>query len=152
MWYYVLIIISVVMFGGGFGLQDMYRKKRGSGFKISMESTCIGALAGLVVLLAIDGFAFEFTPFTLFMASLVAINNMAFTFCAFKALDYINLSLFSLFAMLGGMPDLSAGDEFLNRLWITIRRSCCCSSWGQWGHRAPQHREFPRWKERGQRA
>jgi drug/metabolite transporter (DMT)-like permease len=37
------------------------------------------------------------------MAILAALNGMAFTFCTFKALDYINLSLFSLFAMLGGM-------------------------------------------------
>ena len=104
MWiYYGLILISVVRFGGGFAIQDQYRKKRGSGLRISMESTCIGSLAGLAVLLVLNGFAFEFTPFTLIMASWTAINGMAFTFCAFKALDYINLSLFSLFAMLGGM-------------------------------------------------
>lgn len=101
--YYVLILISVIMFGGGFALQDAYRKMRGSSLKISMESTCIGALAGLVVLLIIDGFAFELTPFTAVMAILTAINAMALTFCTFKGLDYINLSLFSVFAMLGGM-------------------------------------------------
>ena len=101
--YYALIMISVAMFGGGFALQDLYRKKRGSGIRISMESVCIGSLAGLIVLLAINGFTFECTPFTLLMAKLSAINGMAFTFCAFKALDYINLSLFSLFSMLGGM-------------------------------------------------
>ena len=104
MWiYYGLIILSVVMFGGGFALQDVYRKKRGSGLKISMESACIGSLAGLLVLLAVNGFSFEFTWFTLFMATLSALNGIAFTFCAFKALDSINLSLFSLFSMLGGM-------------------------------------------------
>jgi drug/metabolite transporter (DMT)-like permease len=68
-----------------------------------MESACIGAFAGIIVLLAIDGFAFEYTPFTLLMAVLTALNGMAFTFCSFRALDYINLSLFSLFSMLGGM-------------------------------------------------
>ncbi|MBQ9131665.1 MAG: hypothetical protein IJX62_04265 [Clostridia bacterium] len=103
MWYYILILISVVMFGGGFGLQNLYRSKRGSGLLISMESACIGSLAGLIVLLAINGFVFEYTHFTLLMAILAAINGMAFTFCAFKALDYINLSLFSVFTMLGGM-------------------------------------------------
>jgi drug/metabolite transporter (DMT)-like permease len=101
--YYALILLSVVMFGGGFALQDIYRQKRGSGLRISMESACIGAIAGLVVLLIINGFVLEFTWFTLLMAILAALNGMAFTFCTFKALDYINLSLFSLFAMLGGM-------------------------------------------------
>lgn len=104
MWiYYGLILLSVVMFGGGFAIQDLYRKKRGSGLMISMESACIGAVAGLVALLALNGFSFEFTTFTLLMALWAALNGIAFTFCTFKALDYINLSLFSLFAMLGGM-------------------------------------------------
>jgi len=104
MWiYYSLILLSVAMFGSGFAFQDLYRKKRGSGLRISMEAACIGAVAGLIVLLAINGFAFEYTPFTLLMAFWAALNSMAFTFCTFRALDYINLSLFSLFSMLGGM-------------------------------------------------
>ena len=104
MWiYYGLILLSVVMFGGGFAIQDQYRKKRGSGLRISMESACIGALAGAIVLLAFNKFSLGFTPFTGLMALLAALNGIAFTFCSFKALDHINLSLFSLFAMLGGM-------------------------------------------------
>ena len=104
MWvYYALMIVSVMLFGGNFALKNVYREKRGSSLKISMESTFIGALAGLAVLFFINGFKFEFTPFTLLMASWASINGMAFAFCAFKALDYINLSLFSLFTMLGGM-------------------------------------------------
>ncbi len=107
MLYYGLIIISVVMFGANFALQDVYRKMRGSGLRISLESSFIGSLAGLAVLLIVNGFqngiAFEFTPFTLIMALLAALNGFAFTFCSFRALDVINLSLFSLFSMLGGM-------------------------------------------------
>lgn len=104
MWiYYGLIVISVVMFAGGFALNDIYRRKRGSGLKISMESAFIGSFAGLIVLCIIDGFSFTFTWFTLLMATLAALNSISFTFCSFKALDKINLSLYSLFCMLGGM-------------------------------------------------
>lgn len=101
--YYALIILSVIMFGGCFALQDTYRKLRGSGLRISMEAACVGSAAGLIILLIINGFQFEFTPFTLIMGLLAAVNGIAFTFCSFKALDVINLSLFSLFSMLGGM-------------------------------------------------
>lgn len=101
--YILLILLSVLMFGGGFCLQDQYGSMRGSGIKTSMEASCIGALAGLVALLALNGFSWEYTPFTLLMAVLMALNGIAFTFCSFKALARINLSLFSLFAMLGGM-------------------------------------------------
>lgn len=101
--YYAIILLSVLMFGGCFALQDVYRGMRGSNLKISMESAFLGSLAGLAVLLLVDGFQLEFTPFTLLMATLAALNGIAFTFCSFRALDVINLSLFSVFSMLGGM-------------------------------------------------
>ena len=101
--YYALIFLSVVMFGGCFALNDVYRKLRGSNLKISMEASFIGSLAGLVFLLIINSFKFEFTFFTFVMALLASLNGLAFTFCTFRALDSVNLSLFSLFSMLGGM-------------------------------------------------
>lgn len=101
--YYALIFLSVVMFGGGFALNDVYRKLRGSNLKISMEASFIGSLAGIVFLLIFNGLNFELTLFTAIMALLAALNSLAFTFCSFRALDSVNLSLFSLFSMLGGM-------------------------------------------------
>ena len=126
MWvYYLLIIVSVVMFGGGFAIQDAYRRKRGSGLRISMESACIGSFAGLIVLLIINGFAFEFTWFTILMATWSAINGIAFTFCTFKALEHINLSLFSLFAMLGGMALPFLQGIFFYNEGFTLAKGVC---------------------------
>ena len=101
--YYAMIFASVAMFGGCFALNDLYRQRRGSGLKISMESAFVGSVAGLVFLLIINKFLFEFTPFTLIMGMVAAINGLLFTFCSFKALGSINLSMYSLFSMLGGM-------------------------------------------------
>ena len=123
--YYILIFISVVMFGGGFALQDIYRKKRGSGLKISMESACIGSIAGVIVLWIVDGFSFECTWFTLLMAALSALNGIGFTFCAFKALDSINLSLFSLFSMLGGMVLPFLQGIFFYNEGFTVAKGVC---------------------------
>lgn len=101
--YYALIMLSVVMFGGCFAVNDAYRKMRGSGLKISMQCVLISAFPTLLVLLIMNGFKFEFTPFSLLMAFLTALNGIFFSFCSFKALGKINLSLYSLFSMLGGM-------------------------------------------------
>lgn len=101
--YYALIMLSVIMFGSTFALKDVYRRQRGGGLKISLEFSFIGAIAGLVVLTAINGFTLQFTWFSLLMATLVSLNNLAFSFCSFKALGTINLSMYSLFSMLGGM-------------------------------------------------
>lgn len=101
--YYALILLSVVIFGGCFALNDLYRKMRGSSLRISLEFSFISSVAGLVVLLAVNGFRLEFTWFTLLMAVCSALVSFGFTFCGFRALGLINLSLYSLFSMLGGM-------------------------------------------------
>ena len=123
--YYLLIILSVVMFGGCFALNDVYRKLRGSGLRISLQFALTGALAGLVVLLCSNGFRLEYTHFTLIMAFLSALVGFGFTFCGFKALGSINLSLYSLFSMLGGMvlPFLQ-GILFYNE-GITVAKILC---------------------------
>lgn len=101
--YYFLIIIAVIMFGGCFALNDVYQKMRGSSIKISMQFSALSSFAGLIVLLIVNGFKLEFTFFTLIMSIASAVVSIGFTFCSFKALGSINLSLYSLFSMLGGM-------------------------------------------------
>lgn len=101
--YYALIVLAVVMFGGCFALNDVYQKMCGNSIKISMQFSALSSFAGLVVLLIINNFKFEFTIFTLIMAIASSVVSVGFTFCSFKALGSINLSLYSLFSMLGGM-------------------------------------------------
>ena len=78
--YYALIMLSVAMLGGCFALNDVYRRMRASNLLSSMESSCIGAAAGLVILFIINGVKLEFNPFTLIMSFLVAINGISFTY------------------------------------------------------------------------
>lgn len=101
--YYGLIIIAVLMFGFQFFLNNDFEKKNGSGFAPSMIFIFGSSLVGLPVLWAINGFKLEFTWFTLFMSIVTALNMMACIFCSLKALARINLSLYSIFSMLGGM-------------------------------------------------
>lgn len=101
--YYWLIIVSVIMFGINFALQDVYQKMRGDSLKISLQASAIGSIAAFIVLLFINKFSFEYSHFTLVIAIILSLVNIGFTFFSFKALGYINLSLYSLFSMLGGM-------------------------------------------------
>ena len=88
--YYAIIILSVIMFGGCFALKDVYRAKRGSGIKISLQFSLTSSIAALFAMAIISGLKFEFTPFTLIMAVLSSLNGFAFTFFSFKALDKKN--------------------------------------------------------------
>ncbi len=84
-------------------MKDIFRRTMGSGWAVSLQYSLFASLAGLVVLLSVNGWRWEFTPFTLLMALASTLNGVLFGYCSFKALDKINLSLFSLFSMLGGM-------------------------------------------------
>lgn len=123
--YYLLIIVSVIIFGGCFAFYDQYSLRRGSSLKVSIQFSFTSSIAGLIALVLISGLKFEFTVFTFIMALLSAINSIAFSFCSFKALRTINLSLFSVFSMLGGMmlPFLQ-GILFFNE-GITVAKVIC---------------------------
>ena len=123
--YYGLIVLSVIMFGANFALNDMYGKERPGGIKASLEFSLIGSIAGAVILVIINGLSLNVTPFATIMGVINAINGFAFTFFTFKALKVANLSLYSLFSMLGGMllPFLQ-GIIFYNEE-ITVAKIIC---------------------------
>jgi len=90
-----------------------------------MEASFVGAVAGIICLLVINKFRFEFTPFTLIMGMIAAIDGIAFTFFSFKALNSINISLYSVFSMLGGMAlPFIQGIIFYNEK-ITVAKIVC---------------------------
>lgn len=123
--YYALIILSTAVFACGFLLNDVYRKSAGSTVKASLQYTFLSSLAGLIALFLINGFLFEFTPFAFIIALLTAINGFGFSFCAFKALNHINLSVYSVFSMLGGMLLPFLQGIFFYGEKLTIAKALC---------------------------
>ena len=123
--YYGLILISVMIFGGCFALDDLYRRRRGSSIRISLEYALMSALAGSVVLTVINGFRLECTSFTLLMALLNVLVNFGYTFCTFRALGTINLSLYSVFSMLGGMALPFLQGILIYGESLTLGKSIC---------------------------
>lgn len=101
--YYAVISVAVVMFGVQFFFNRKYQKRCGSSLRAMLVFALGNGAVGTAVLLIINRFALEFTPFSFFMAFLMAANTVMFTFCSLKALGKINLSLYSVFSMLGGM-------------------------------------------------
>ena len=101
--YYSLIILSTIMFGICFALNKSYVKVCGDGVKQSFEYSLVSNIVAMIALIIINGFKWEFTWFTLIMALICTVNGYLFTICSFKALGKINLSVFSVYSMLGGM-------------------------------------------------
>lgn len=103
MLYYGMITVAVFMFSMQFFFNQLFEKSYGNGAKAVFVFSVGGGISGLITLLLINGLHWEYTHFSMLMATLSALNGLLFTFCSLKAFGKINLSLYSLFSMLGGM-------------------------------------------------
>ena len=101
--YYGIVVISVLMFGVQFYFNDKYQKESGTGASSVFVSAFIGAVVGVLCLSIVNRFDFSFTPFALAWSFVTAINSVLCSICSLKALEKVNLSVYSLFTMLGGM-------------------------------------------------
>ncbi len=101
--YYIMLVIAVFIFAENFAIDDIYANKYGNSLLFNVRFRLVSSLAGLAILLVINGFKIEFTYFSLLMAFVTAIINIWAGFFAFKALASINLSVYSLFSNMGGM-------------------------------------------------
>ena len=101
--YYGLLSISVILFGIQFLFNDKFEKEAGNNTASTFLFSFISSVSGLISLLIINKFQIDATPFTLLMSFFSSAVIIGYNFFSLKAIAYINLSLYSLFAMLGGM-------------------------------------------------
>lgn len=101
--YYGFTAAAVMMFSFQFWFNDRFQKHCGSSARAAVTFSLGANLAGLATLLIINRFQLEFTPFSGIMALLVGLDGILFLYCSLKAFAVINLSLYSVFSMLGGM-------------------------------------------------
>ena len=101
--YYLMIVFSVLLFSVQFVFIKLYQKERGSTFLSSMLQLVLSSAFFIPLYLILNNFKFEFTLFSFIIALLYAINGMVCTIFGLKALEKVNLSVYTLFLMLGGM-------------------------------------------------
>ena len=82
--YYGIIMIAVLLFSLQFLFNQRFQKEYGSGLRPLLVFVLGYNIAGLLVLLVINGFRVEFTPFTLLLSFLWAVNGLILSFCSFK--------------------------------------------------------------------
>lgn len=103
MLYYGVLLAAVTMFSFQFLFNGIFEKEYGNGIKAMLVFSAGSSFVGFLILLIINGFKLEYTHFSMFLAILAAFDSIGYTYFSLKALGRINLSLYSMFAMLGGM-------------------------------------------------
>lgn len=100
---YIMIIIADILFATQFLFTRLYEQRNENGLTTSLNFS-LGANAMICLLmLCLLGFRVEFTWFSMGMAALMACTSLALTYCSIASLSCINLSMYSVFMMLGGM-------------------------------------------------
>ena len=122
---YGLVSIAVVIFGFVFLINSQYEKLAGHSTRAILTFITGTYIAGFTVLFIVNKFRLEITPFSMLVAFVAAVNVIIYNFCSINALGKINLSLFSVFAMLGGMALPFVAGLFFFDEKLTLGKIIC---------------------------
>ncbi len=103
MMYYFLVIMAVILFSLQFLFNQRFEQSRGESLDSALEFSLYKSLVIVVIMLIISGFRVQITAFSLIMAVIYAFSGIAMTVFSMKAFAVANLSVYSVFSMLGGM-------------------------------------------------
>ena len=101
--YYLLIIFSTVLFSLSNFFNALYQKHEGDTLIKSFKHVLVGAIFSMIMLLVIGTGKLSFSLFSFVIALLAAVNIIINILMSIKVFAIANLTLFSLFSMIGGM-------------------------------------------------
>ncbi len=124
--YYFLVIIAVVLFSLQFLFNQRFEQSRGESLGSALEFSLYKSIVIVIIMLIISGFKVQITVFSLIMAVIYAFSSIAMTVFSMKAFSVANLSVYSVFSMLGGMLlPFVLGVGFYNEELTAFKVICC---------------------------
>ena len=104
MWqYYLMVVLATMLFSIQFVFTKCYQKEKGSTFFYSTIFSAVACFAAIPFFLILNKGKVEFTWFSFAIACLYSIDVLLCSVFGAKTLSRANLSVYSLFLMLGGM-------------------------------------------------
>ena len=126
MLHYFLVIIATVMFAVQFLFNQKFQQSYGSDTKATLVFSLYKSAVASVIMLIISGFKITVTPFSFLLATVSAVSGILMLYFSLKAFSVANLSVYSVFSMLGGMilPFL-LGVCFYDEKLSVLKVVCC---------------------------
>ena len=103
MFYSLLMILSAFAYACNFAVTKVYQLEKGNGPKAGVVFNCICGLLGAVLYFAFGGFKCDVTAYSLIMAFLMTLFAGLYTMVGFKIMSMGNMTIYTVFLMLGGM-------------------------------------------------
>ena len=124
--YYFFVMLSAVLFSLQFLCQQKYEEDYGVGISKAIGFSLYKGLAVTVMMLILSGFKPGFSWFSFWISGVYALCYILMIYFAQKAFSVANLSIFSVFTMLGGMLlPFIVGVGFYGEDINTIKIICC---------------------------
>ncbi|MBQ8212625.1 MAG: hypothetical protein IJZ80_01345 [Clostridia bacterium] len=124
--YYGLVIAATVLFSLQFFFNQRFQKSYGTDLRASLVFSLYKSLVIIVIMLFISGFRVIFSWFSLLMAAIYAVSGILMSYYSLKAFSVANLSVYSVFSMLGGMIlPFFLGVAFYDEK-LTVFKVICC--------------------------
>lgn len=123
---YILVFSATILFALQFFFNQRFEQSRGNDLKSALEFTLYKSVVIVVMMLFISGFKIIITPFSVALATVYALACILMTYFSLKAFAIANLSVYSVFSMLGGMllPFL-LGVGFYDEKMSIFKLICC---------------------------
>lgn len=125
MQYYLLLSASVILFSLQFLLNQKFQEKFGDGLNSSAVFSLLSSAGGFLVLLLLNGFKLDFSWFSFLIGIAYSLVGILYTFASVRAFNKVNLSAYSVFAMLGGMLLPSIYGIAFNSEAVTLLKILC---------------------------
>lgn len=101
--YYTIVCTAALLFALQFMFSEGYQKESGSSMASASKYSIYSSAFGFVILLVINGFKFQISLFSFAVAIVYGALSVLMNYSTVKVFESGNLSLYSVFSMIGGM-------------------------------------------------
>ncbi len=99
----ILVIVATVLLAFDFALQKKYQRSESATLAAGLKFNAVSGLLKAIIFFVLSGFTLEFSVFSITLALLMAVANIAYVLIGFQILKHASMALYSLFLMCGGM-------------------------------------------------
>lgn len=122
---YILLILGAFLFAIQFLFNQQYQRIHGDGIESAVTFALFTSAISFLQMLVVNGFKLDVTWFSLILAVCYAAVFVSCTYCGLKSFGTANLSVYSIFMMLGGMlVPFAYGILFANEPFTAAKAGC----------------------------
>lgn len=122
---YLLLLAAALLFSFQFLFSKIYTRLRGDGAGPAFTFLLISESVSFLFMLVLNAFRLRFSAFSVILGLVYAVDNILFLCCGLRALTVANLSVYSVFTMLGGMLLPSVTGILFYREAVTVPLVLC---------------------------